>query len=550
MNLALVKVSSINDRLIPLGLACLQAYLKQHKIPVDVYNFRPETYLLPKVFADPLIQEIPPNFIMNHQDFPILLSLIENVRQNKEVGLDLPIFSDLFKDYANRVREKYIATKNRLLKMINYSKTCVLPSLLNYTTIGFSVDYQNIADTAIASLLLKLHDPLIQIIWGGATITQSSEAFKLLLQENLVDSLIIGEGEYPMRQIANNKDFRDIRGVMSLGTNNQIRYQRGVQLDINTLPSPDYSNILLDTYFKVASVYRSRGCTNRCQFCAEWNLFGPKFRVRSVKNTIQDIETVLELTNPTYMIFGESLVNDDHDYFTKLCNAMIEKQFPVSFGTHFRAQFTPQIANRMAKAGFNDAWVGFEAFTDDELTKMNKGASMNQNLATIKYLTDAGVNVLAMLVVGFSTMEDELKNNATTIRLIEKLSQERSNGEPLSIQFRPSPMFIVPGSFDYKEKILSHTKSWICLTSNPENSEEINKLQKRLTDIPYEFRRPILEKDVGILLQKIREADRKAGFKVGGLAQHCINFMVEQRKTQRKNKKLEKFGIITQRAKA
>ena len=36
----------------------------------------------------------------------------------------------------------------------------------------------------------------------------------------------------------------------------------------------------------------SRGCTNRCQFCAEWNLFGRRFRVRSIENVLNDIETI------------------------------------------------------------------------------------------------------------------------------------------------------------------------------------------------------------------------------------------------------------------
>ena len=52
--IALVKVSSIDDRLIPSGLACLQAYLKMNNIPVKVYNFRSEDYMLPKIVKDPL----------------------------------------------------------------------------------------------------------------------------------------------------------------------------------------------------------------------------------------------------------------------------------------------------------------------------------------------------------------------------------------------------------------------------------------------------------------------------------------------------------------
>ena len=151
------------------------------------------------------------------------------------------------------------------------------------------------------------------------------------------------------------------------------------------------------------------------------------------------------------------MVNDNLEYFEELCDALIEKQFPIHFGAHFRANITPELAKNAYKAGFNDAWVGFEAFSDDELKEMNKGTNVNQNMTTIKNLTQAGVNVLAMLVVGFSNLEQEIKNcrNITqTIHYFSKQTVINPQGKqvPLSIQWRPAPMFLVPGSFDYSQK--------------------------------------------------------------------------------------------------
>lgn len=79
MTIALIKVSCINDRLIPLGLACLQAFLKQNSIPVKVINFRTTDYKLPKVIFDPLIQLNLTDFVMNHQDFPLLFQRLEQI---------------------------------------------------------------------------------------------------------------------------------------------------------------------------------------------------------------------------------------------------------------------------------------------------------------------------------------------------------------------------------------------------------------------------------------------------------------------------------------
>ena len=359
MTIALVKVSCINDRLIPLGLACLQAYLKQNSIPVKVFNFRATEYKLPKVIYDPLIQLNLTDFVMNHQDFPLLLPIANDILKGKVPNLSEGYYPDLINDYATRMFDTPEATQERFRATIEYCRETVLESLKGFVTVGFSVNYLNIPETVVTSCFLKLRNLNCKIVWGGPSITQSFGAFKLFLTKSACDGLVIGEGEQPLLEVSQGKEFSEIKGVMSLD-GKEIYYSPGVQLDLDSLPTPDYSNIPLDTYYQIASTYRSRGCTNRCKFCAEWKLFGPRFRTRSVEKVVQDIETIVRNNNPGFMLFGESLINDDLDYFEQLCDALIEKDIGIKFGTHFRANITPELAKKAKSAGFEDAWVGFE----------------------------------------------------------------------------------------------------------------------------------------------------------------------------------------------
>lgn len=551
--IGLIKVSSSDNRLIPSGLASLQAYLKMNAIPVKVYNFRAEGYNLPEIIKEPLIQLSPPNLIMNHQDFPLLLPLIDTAFSDSVISVNDPLFGDLFRDHAQRLYESPETTKKRYNSIIKYVAETVLPKIQGkYDIVGFSLDYLNIIETTIASLFLKIEDPGVKIIWGGASITQSLEAFKLLLLRGVCDGLAVGEGEGTLLDIATGIPFTSIKGLMTLNDDEEIVYKKRQPLDLDNLPTPDYTDIPLDSYFQIASVYRSRGCTNRCQFCAEWNLFGPKFRVRSVENVVKDIETILEKHNPRYIAFGESLVNDDLDYFEELCDTLIEKNFPIHFGAHFRANIPYKLAEKAYKAGFDDAWVGFEAFSDEELKEMNKGTNVNQNMTTIKNFTQAGVNVLAMLVVGFSTIKEERQNCSNIIETINYFSSQtvtNTQGKkvPLSIQWRPAPMFLVPGSIDYHQKKSTQTSSWKCLCTSLLNEDRIKILQEELTQIPYEFERPIPNRKVGELMKTIQEADRGAGFRIGGIAQHVITFMMENRRNKRKNRINSRIGITAQR---
>lgn len=145
MTIALVKVSCINDRLIPLGLACLQAYLKCHSQPVRVFNFRSTDYTLPKVIFDPLIQLNLTDFIMNHQDFPLIVPIANDILRNQEPDFNNGLYSDILKDYSARMFEKPEATKKRFEAMIRYCKSTVFEELKDYEIIAFSLNYLNVS---------------------------------------------------------------------------------------------------------------------------------------------------------------------------------------------------------------------------------------------------------------------------------------------------------------------------------------------------------------------------------------------------------------------
>ena len=140
MTIALVKVSCINDRLIPLGLACLQAYLNHNSIPVKVFNFRTTNSTLPKVVFVPLIQFNLTDFIVNHQDLPLLIPISNDILNNREVILSEGVYPDILNDYSSRMFEKPETTKKRFESIIDYCKNTVLESLKEFNTLGLSLN--------------------------------------------------------------------------------------------------------------------------------------------------------------------------------------------------------------------------------------------------------------------------------------------------------------------------------------------------------------------------------------------------------------------------
>jgi len=87
----------------------------------------------------------------------LLLPLIENGFSDLEVSIDDPLFDDLFRAHAQRLYETPETTRQRYKLIIQYVKNNVIPEIQNNCDIiGFSLDYQNIVETTIASLFLKI----------------------------------------------------------------------------------------------------------------------------------------------------------------------------------------------------------------------------------------------------------------------------------------------------------------------------------------------------------------------------------------------------------
>ena len=108
-------------------------------------------------------------------------------------------------------------------------------------------------------------------------------------------------------------------------------------------------------------------------------------------------------------------------------------------------------------------------------------------------------------------------------------------------------MFLVPGSLSYNEQKETTTQSWSSTVISEGNELYLQGLELELSDIPYEFDRPIPDERVGELMKRIQKADREAGFAIGGIAQHVISYMMEERRNKRNMRKQERIGVIAQR---
>lgn len=112
-----------------------------------------------------------------------------------------------------------------------------------------------------------------------------------------IDSVVLGEGEETFlnlaEKIVNGESWEETTGIAyrKEGTVKKNDYRPLIK-DLDSIPFPTQDPKVLKQ-LKYASMITSRGCYGRCTFCGVvpfFSTFGPKYRIRSSKNVLAEIE--------------------------------------------------------------------------------------------------------------------------------------------------------------------------------------------------------------------------------------------------------------------
>lgn len=111
-----------------------------------------------------------------------------------------------------------------------------------------------------------------------------------MIQQDCVDILVYGEGEFPLFEIINKfdnlKEIKSIEGCLILRDGGIVDGGNApVVNNLDALPIPDYLDFRDDINSRMyreprqLDIFDSRSCPMRCHFCSEWQ-FWKKFRCK------------------------------------------------------------------------------------------------------------------------------------------------------------------------------------------------------------------------------------------------------------------------------
>jgi radical SAM superfamily enzyme YgiQ (UPF0313 family) len=245
----------------------------------------------------------------------------------------------------------------------------LVDSILDYNPglIGFSVhsDFYGWASDLAARIKRRVDTP---IIFGGIHPTSAPEE---VIRSEVVDMVCIGEGEYPLLELADSMDNKteqlDIKNIWFKKNGRLIRNPLRQLIDINELPYPDHDIYYRkNDYFKIGyHTMASRGCLYRCSYCCHSVLKplypqGGYYRVRLPHNLIGEIRQNIKRYNFRIIRFYDDLFPYDMEWLKEFSD-IYKKQVDVPFICYFHPELvTEDRISILKNAGCSEIRLGIQ----------------------------------------------------------------------------------------------------------------------------------------------------------------------------------------------
>jgi len=247
------------------------------------------------------------------------------------------------------------------------------------------------------------------VVTGGPHVTFTD--IEVLKNCPNVDVVVRREGERTflklVRCIAKGEKFYGVDGISFRKDGKIIRTSDSTLVqDLDRLPYPAYHLFPMDKYRifgkKIMPIMTSRGCPFQCSFCVTSRMVGKRFRVRSPESVVDELEWLKNVHEADAFCFYDDTLTFDKKRIAEICDMIKRKKIGVPWDCQTRTdQVSKEILSGMADAGCQLVSFGVESGSQNILSRMGKGTTVEQNRKAIVWAKEAGLLVAISLIVGY-----------------------------------------------------------------------------------------------------------------------------------------------------
>lgn len=323
----------------------------------------------------------------------------------------------------------------------------------SFDVVGISVMVSQFPSALRLARIAKRANPNAVIVFGGIGVTVKPElAFS---EPGLVDYVVRGEGEITFRKLLaaleSQSGIEDIGGV-SYVRDGVVKHNPDATLvaEVSSLPHPAkhlYRTLVPGQRVPPVAygrLFLARGCPFQCSYCDSHKLWTRKVRYPTADYVVEQIRQVRDRFGTRLFVF------DDDNFFLhpRLCNEILDKMIAADLGISWRCEVRANtvdldLLRKMRRAGCCSITLGVESGNDEILTKIKKGITRAQTLATAALIKEAGILLNAFFIFGFP-WEDE-RHFRETIDLFHEIAPDGEVGGVCSF------LIPYPGTRIYEE---------------------------------------------------------------------------------------------------
>jgi anaerobic magnesium-protoporphyrin IX monomethyl ester cyclase len=228
-----------------------------------------------------------------------------------------------------------------------------------------------------------------------------------------VDGMFVGEPEEAALALAKIESIDALQAIPSL------TFRRGEQIVPHTshgsysgflqMPYPAWDLVPLKSYNlplvnrSYVIVETSRGCPYSCDFCVAPLHQGHKFRERSAKELVDEIERgYREFGIDFFYLWGDTVTLNVKS-FSAFCEELIARNLPVQWFGNARADnlTDPAFVHRLRRAGCWMLAMGIETEDENIRKDMVKRLERQKIQTAIDNMRDAGIRSFAFFIFGY-----------------------------------------------------------------------------------------------------------------------------------------------------
>jgi len=297
--------------------------------------------------------------------------------------------------------------------------------------VGLGVNLLTFKEALNCARQIKFRYPDIPIVFGGPHA--SSQAQYILEQNDVIDAIVIGEGEYTLLEIAESMSkkniFEGVNGVIYKQDGSIIQNKpRPLIVNLDCLPYPAYHLLPPLRAYKTRSraepvgyIFTSRGCPSACTFC--YRTFGTTWRPHTPRRVIDEISYLVKTQGIKQIDILDDNFTFRSDRASEILDLIIERNFKLKINLQSGiriGRINEPLLRKMKKAGVFKIGFGVESGDEGILKIIKKGIQLKKVVDLTKEARSLGIVTHAFYIIGFP--EDTSETINRTIDFAIKLN--------------------------------------------------------------------------------------------------------------------------------